>query len=1146
MAARLTLTSLDPPGGPFPSADPPPPGSSDAPPPPGGPRGRARASLVREAGYGTVLDLGTIIGGSGLDLFGGDRNNDPVLYGRYGGYWPADRVQLPTKGPVGFFTEVQLRAAVAWSRWLCQRNMLAIGFRDRMVEFVGPAAVEFVRDGQSPGAAGGGPANADGSDPAAADPLVAAVQQVWDEWCAAARWGQGLEDREKEQRERLVEDGEVFLRLGPGGQSDRFLPWVRQVEPEQVRPPAGPVELPPDIDPADVSWRWGVATSHADAEHVYGYWVADIDSGGAHGEFVPACEVVHLKHNCKGTERRGVPDLLPVEHHLQDVVGIVGNMGGTAREQSGVAWRERHATASEDMVRTLVRQGPEAYRGHDRRGEGEGVGSAIRRFRTSTVNGVRVVHADAGREWEDGPTAAGAESFKTVIDATLKAVGFRFGVPDWFAGGSADSFASALVTGSPLALAIEGRQDRMRGLAVEVARRVIRLAEGSGRLPAGASAAVKPVATARPVVIADEEKQARTAISLYEKNLADPHEIIKGRGDDPKRVAAGIQAWNRLFPPAGPAAPPGVAPPPKDPTPAPPGSAGGDGSSPNDPLAAEGYLLLDAALSALVREAAGLVEREVTVHRGGRTFTRTQLVRPGDAGPPARAGGGGGAGADAGGLVSRAVARLKAVGSAALNTRAGRFLTRVEHALSILAHKTREVAAAAAARRRPPLGEERIARLTRLLAVADFVGSFVAGGIVAATVHPIAGKVTSTALPSVSVLYVAYSAARDPAGTWAAARQVVADTLKGRSVHESADGISDGLADRLAALVAGDDADWREAVFLAALAEVAGDRPAAVVIEHAVEVAESAPPQPATLPTPTPADFGEPAGVQEHAHGSNLVQRLIRDKNGVERHVWVNPADAEHVGDGPARAGEMPAARLDRPKYPGHPAARAVEDTLAHAEHLTPETRQGYHHAAAQVLGRIPATGLDRIGRHQSGPPRFYPDTKSLGLGVTAAALKTEGVADEVMTRLRALRRKIEEGWTSIGGAVHWNGEKGGQLHLDGGYAPAATKPGGHGNHAESAHEVYAHEFTHLIDGPEGQISGSARWSAIWAAEIGPKVTGDDGQPRLTSYAQTNKAEGLAEFGRLVYGGAVSLDRVEREFPQATKLFKDARLWPGS
>jgi hypothetical protein len=241
------------------------------------------------------------------------------------------------------------------------------------------------------------------------------------------------------------------------------------------------------------------------------------------------------------------------------------------------------------------------------------------------------------------------------------------------------------------------------------------------------------------------------------------------------------------------------------------------------------------------------------------------------------------------------------VGSAALHSKLGRVLMAVEHGLGIIAHKFRDVAKEAALRRKPPMSADGVQRLGRLLAVADFIASGVAGGIVGAVIHPVAGKITSTSLPTVSVLYLAYSAARDPAGTWAAARQVAHDTLHGTG-HKAAElGDPGSLADALAALLSLPDADWREAVFLAALAE-------GVTPERAAQVAAAAPAQPAELPTATPADFGE-EGDDGLAAKSGPPRPGLVPETGDPQHPghWVRP-DRGAGGEGesgkpdPARA----------------------------------------------------------------------------------------------------------------------------------------------------------------------------------------------------------------------------------------------------
>lgn len=534
-----------------------------------------QAGVVRES-----TPFGNFIGPSGLGLFAGP--TDDTFAGRYGGFWPSDRVQLPNNAPAWLLTEFQYRANLTWSRWLVERNPLGKGFEKHVNAFVGRMTVNFVRRGQDAGATSSGPTDRDGDGEPDADPLVLAAQQIWDEWCEASDWGQGDEDREKESRRRLLRDGECNLRLGSGDAGRDFLPWVRFVEPEQIRyPVGGQVKTAGD-------WQWGVCTARGDAENVLAYWLAYPDSGGARGEEVKAAAIVRSKADVDRTVKRGTPEFLPVESHLQRTLAILANTGATGQEQSGVAWIEKYATATSEQVNAMLRTGASAYPNQIEADAGR-----IRsQFGLRTYGQTRVIHADANRQWEPGPTSAGVPSYLQVVEATLKAVGFTWGIPDWFAGGGESTFAAALVTGSPFAKLTEDRQDSQKGFTKRLAQRVIELAEGSGRLPPGTSKAVRPVVTAMPVVIADEGKQATVTDMELRNKLIDPQEAIKKRGRDPKVVIANWKVWDQHFPatpaqpPASPARANGPKPPAtgKDPEPAPPGSAGGDGSDSPDSL----------------------------------------------------------------------------------------------------------------------------------------------------------------------------------------------------------------------------------------------------------------------------------------------------------------------------------------------------------------------------------------------------------------------------------------------------------------------------------------------------------------------------------------------------------------------------------
>lgn len=525
----------------------------------------APAAAARESN----VPFGNFISYPGLGLFAGDSS----LQSRYGGFWPADRVQLPNHAPPGVLTEFQHRAMIAWSRWLLQYNGLAVGFCEQVCNFIGETTVGFTPRG------GAAQAVADGGQDD--HPDVRLATEFWEEFCEANQWGPlYLQDREAEARTRFLRDSERIVRLGRGRSGT---PWLRFVEPEQVRQPGNP---PADWPAAD--WRWGVATRPGDGDgDVIGLAVADFDGGGGTFEYLTPDQFVFDKDNTDRVLKRGFPSFSPVEEQLQVTKGLIDNTGQTSKSLSAIAWIEQYATATPEQIRTVLAAGADytATFGQYPPTGGGTPQTPLGYPRTLPVRSNpagTVIYADQNRQYNPGPTLAGVPGFIQVVDNTMKAVGWRFGIPDWFTQG-AQAFAAALVTGSPFARAIESRQKRACGFTREVVIKAMRLAEQSGRLPVGLHERVKVLVTARPVVIADEQKQSSVDDMRLRNNLIDPQTLIREAGHDPRVVLANIKAWRaetaalQQPPPGGPV--PGA----QDAEPAPPGSSGGDGG---DPLAA--------------------------------------------------------------------------------------------------------------------------------------------------------------------------------------------------------------------------------------------------------------------------------------------------------------------------------------------------------------------------------------------------------------------------------------------------------------------------------------------------------------------------------------------------------------------------------
>jgi len=78
---------------------------------------------------------------------------------------------------------------------------------------------------------------------------------------------------------------------------------------------------------------------------------------------------------------------------------------------------------------------------------------------------------------------------------------------------------------------------------------------------------------------------------------------------------------------------------------------------------------------------------------------------------------------------------------------------------------------------------------------------------------------------------------------------------------------------------------------------------------------------------------------------------------------------------------------------------------------------------------------------------------------------------------------------------------------------------------------IMSHEMMHAIDGGDQAISGSTAWKEAWQTEV--KDSG-----KMTNYAATNPAEGLAEFGRLLWSTDIPREKVNASFPKMVSVLE--------
>lgn len=69
---------------------------------------------------------------------------------------------------------------------------------------------------------------------------------------------------------------------------------------------------------------------------------------------------------------------------------------------------------------------------------------------------------------------------------------------------------------------------------------------------------------------------------------------------------------------------------------------------------------------------------------------------------------------------------------------------------------------------------------------------------------------------------------------------------------------------------------------------------------------------------------------------------------------------------------------------------------------------------------------------------------------------------------------------------------------------------------------IAAHEMMHAVDGETNNISNSPIWQNAWKSEAS----------KLSKYAMTSPSEGLAEFGRAMWGSDIPQEDIKRQFPR--------------
>lgn len=477
------------------------------------------------------------------------------------------------------------------ARWLATKNDLAVGAVGRIRDYT-------VDTGYTYEAVPGKGLEKD----ATALVLVKQVQQVIEEFLALNVQGERMgdahtwADRERQTIVRDVRDGEVFLRCFDQQDTSTL---VRFVEPEQVRQP------PSDPGP---NCTFGIEHEPGDVEVVRAYYVS---YDGVEYDRIPGDQVVHHKRNVDSCVKRGLSDFFAVGDALDGVAKLIRNMRECGAITAAIPWWEVFDSPGSSGIPTSVGNARDLNRPNV---EDSVTGRNVdyQTFRPGTIPRI-----GKNKTITPGPTAGNTSNHIAIVQACLRSVGARWGMPEYMVSGDASNsnFASTLVSGSPFVKAVTCEQAEYGRYFLRVLWTAIRFAARWGRFGLGGrtftyaelSRLVDISPTPPSVAIANKGEEA----SIDHQDIAAKVMSKQTRRDkvgldheqEEARIKEEAKADAPPTPAPAPAAPGGPpAPSPAVPTPAPPGSAGGDGNNSPADFFGEARLWLAEAMQ-LEREA---------------------------------------------------------------------------------------------------------------------------------------------------------------------------------------------------------------------------------------------------------------------------------------------------------------------------------------------------------------------------------------------------------------------------------------------------------------------------------------------------------------------------------------------------------------
>jgi hypothetical protein len=392
--------------------------------------------------------------------------------------------------------------------------------------------------------------------------LAAQVQRVIDKDADLNR----LPQRERSSCTRAVRDGEVFVRhfrQDDGTTRHRF------VRAEQVRDPGnyGPCA------------SFGIETDE-DRRRDGGGDAYHVTYDGTCFERVPAADVSFLKRNTDEEIKRGLSDFYSAGEVFDEVAKLLRGMRRGATLLSKIAWIEEFANATTSQIQAHAAGLRDA---NVPRVEHPFSGKQVE---TQFMADGTVVRTKDNKKYQPPPLAGNTTNFVSVVQACLRAVGVRWGFPEYFISGDAsnNNYASILVSGSPLVNGIECEQDDFGQFFLRWRWVAIRNACAAGLIDAPFEEVERLVDvhfTAPQVAVANEAEAAQIDSQDMQAGVMSVAERRRRRSLDgglmDREIAEEAKKKQAAQPPGGDAgaggAPPGGGPAPAGAAEAPPGAS---------------------------------------------------------------------------------------------------------------------------------------------------------------------------------------------------------------------------------------------------------------------------------------------------------------------------------------------------------------------------------------------------------------------------------------------------------------------------------------------------------------------------------------------------------------------------------------------